>query len=151
MARFVIYARRTLAFCYVTRYYKRGRNKQYFMDFVLEALERDLEKATEEQERRWFTLLEDDSVGQDSIGLRFQLYQQQLHSLRELLEKHFNAHLKAIQDGLPEVDEDSGQGQSVIVFEMEQWTCWMCKLKHPKSLLQCTNCYATKIFEDTWQ
>ena len=107
MARFVIYARRTLAFCYVTRYYMRGRNKQYFMDFVLEALERDLEKATEEQERRWFTLLEDDLVGQDSIGLRFELYQQQLHSLRELLEKHFNAHLKAIQDGLPEVDDDS--------------------------------------------
>ena len=71
MARFVIYARRKLAFCYVIRYFMRGRNKQYFMDFVLEALERDLEKATEEQERRWFTFLEEDSIGLDSIGLRF--------------------------------------------------------------------------------
>ena len=144
MANLSVQARRTISYTYVIRYYIRGRNKQQFFDFLLQELERDLEKLTKRTEENWLSYTDTDEDLNVTLCEKFFAYKQDLISLRSALENHFKNCLESIQNGLPEVDDEEDFNTKEIVFFKKTWTCRLCKLHFLDDVLQCSNCKANK-------
>lgn len=143
MANLCIQARRTISFTYAIRFYLKGKNKQYFFDFLQKDLESDVEKLTARTEEDWVAYTDVDINNDIQLGEKFFKFKQDLITLRATLENHFNKCLVSIQQGLPEVVDDDDDDDEIL-FEMAQWTCKICKIHMKKEELTCRNCKRAK-------
>lgn len=64
-----------------------------------------MELLNRKNEETWVDKLDIDHMGAYIIGNRFNAFKQEMISLRETLERHFNTIMLSIQNGLPEVEE----------------------------------------------
>ena len=67
----VVAARRTLSYSYPIRYFLKGQNKQKFLDFYLENLEKYLEQLSKQSESAWLDYIEFDYKGEPILGEKF--------------------------------------------------------------------------------
>ena len=103
IAGLVVAARRSLSFTYPIRFFLRGENKQAFFDFIQGDLEKSLELLNAKNEEDWLSFLDEGHDGRPCNGEGFTKYKEEITTLRETLERHFNTAMVSIQAGLPEV------------------------------------------------
>ena len=85
-------------------------------------------------------------MGAYIIGNRFNAFKQEMISLRETLERHFNTIMLSIQNGLPEVEE-SEVDQIDYMFKLgenQPWTCRTCQVYNQATNQLCTTCKSKK-------
>lgn len=143
----VVAARRSLSYTYAIRFFLKGAQKQAFFDFIQGDMERSLEALNKKMERNWLDELEYDTVGRMLIGQKFIRYKEQVTSLREVVERHFNTVMKEIMAGLPSIAEEEDAGAD-YVFDGSNtgthWTCRTCQVKNVVSATQCATCRSAK-------
>lgn len=132
IAELVVAARRSLSMTYPIRFYLKGKNKQQFFDFIQADLEKSLEMLVKKNEEDWLTYLETNGMGMMQLTDKFFAYKQNIVTLRETLNRHFNTCMTSIQQGLPEVqdeiedDEEHNFDGSLV----GNWTCRICQLRN---------------------
>ena len=166
IAGLVVAARRSLSFTYPIRFFLRGENKQAFFDFTQGDLEKSLELLNAKNEEDWLKFLDEGLDGLPYNGENFTKYKEEITTLRETLERHFNTAMNSIQAGLPEVQQIVAKNDTAdYPFEMllkktdinqlkaaefnmlykfdpnaAQWVCPICREKSPKESQQCRVC-----------
>lgn len=103
IAELVVAARRSLSYTYPIRFYLKGAAKQQFFDFIQADLEQSLEMLNKKNEEEWVVMLETNELGQLQMTDKFFAYKQQIVTIKETLNKHFNTCMTSIKNGLPEV------------------------------------------------
>ena len=170
IAGLVVAARRSLSFTYPIRFFLRGENKQAFFDFTQGDLEKSLELLNAKNEEDWIKYLDRDHEGRPYNGERFTKYKEEITTLREALERHFNTAMGSISAGLPEVEQVVAEGdeadhpfqallKKVDINQLKQaefdmlykfdpeaahWACRVCREQSPKDRITCGVCGAKR-------
>jgi predicted restriction endonuclease len=146
IAELVVAARRSLSFTYPIRFYLKGQNKQQFFDFIQSDLERSLEMLNKKNEEEWVGYLETNGLGMIQLTDKFFAYKQNIVTLRETLNRHFNTCMTSIKNGLPEVeDEELDDFEHAFDASMVgKWTCRVCQVRNQEKDLACTICHSKR-------
>ena len=146
IAGLVVAARRSLSYTYAIRYYLSGPNRQAFFDFQQGELEASLEKLNARNEENWLNYLDNEGDYTYHLGERFFVFKQQIVTLRETLERHFNTIMLSIQNGLPEVQEEVKVEVDFMFSDKpgDEWTCRVCQIKNPTTAQNCNTCRSAR-------
>lgn len=94
-------------------------------------LEKSLEVLTEKAEQNWIDFLEKDFQGNYTALQKFQKFKEEMISMKNILENHFNAAYESIKSDLAEVAPEMGKVTSKdYTFDgtdIGEWTCVICK------------------------
>lgn len=80
-------------------------------------------------EEEWIDYLETNGLGIPQLTEKFFVYKQNIVTLRETLQRHFNTCISSIKNGLPEVEEDEEEEDLLAVENTGQWTCRVCQVR----------------------
>lgn len=67
-------------------------------------------------EENWINYLDNHNDVSFHLGERFFAYKQEIVTLRETLERHFNSIMASIEKGLPEVEEEVKEEEMDYMF-----------------------------------
>jgi len=145
----VVAARRTLSYSYPIRYFLKGQNKQKFLDFYLENLEKYLEQLSKQSESAWLDYIEFDYKGEPILGEKFGKFKMEVTNLRAALENNFDKTMKSIQNGLSECADEGDVQLGDYTFENKgEWFCLLCRRVNTKESSQCSQCFSSRSSED---
>jgi len=106
-----------------------------------------LEKLNKKMQENWLEKVEYDFKGRLIMGPNFLNYKENVTTLREVVERHFNTVMKEIMNGLPSisnVEEDDNDYTFDGANVGKNWTCRICQVKNPIALADCTTCKTAK-------
>ena len=103
-------------------------------------------------EENWLDHVEYDNKGKLIMGADFIRYKENVTTLREVVERHFNTAMQEILNGLPSIENDF-EDDSDYTFDGNiagtNWTCRVCQVKNLVSvngvaLTACSTCGTPK-------
>lgn len=148
IAGLIIAARRSLSYTYAIRFFLTGANRQAFFDFIQGDLEKSLEALNKKMEDNWLNHVEYDTQGKMVLSQKFIRFKENVTSLREVVERHFNYTMKEIMLGLPSIPEEEKKDETDYTFDGsntgQNWTCRVCQVKNPMANAKCSTCQAAK-------
>lgn len=83
-------------------------------------------------EEPWVPYIETNPMGKLQLTDKFFAYKQNIVTLRETLEKHFNTCMNNIRKGLPDVIEEAKDDKDYTFdgTNVGSWTCRVCIIKN---------------------
>ncbi len=95
-------------------------------------------------EEEWVDYLEANGMGMIQMTDKFFAYKQNIVTLRETLQRHFNTCMNSIKNGLPEVLEDDDDLDTLDVQMNGRWTCRVCQVRNEEKTVKCLTCQSDR-------